>query len=146
MAKVHAEYFQCWSDAVASAPSGERPPAGTGDVKTVQLGDLIVAAFDEAARWSTSPAEVSRLATRVITHMLRHAGKTVQFSTNQTARARRRCLTNIRPLHDCVLAKRIEEKDETAVLMGKYAGSKVKLDGKNHIILLEDYILGITEK
>lgn len=95
---------------------------------------------------------------------------------------------NIRPLHDRVLAKRIEEKDKTAgglfipdtakekplealviavgngkvlesgaiqplsvkagdkVLIGKYAGSEVKLDGKDHIILREDDILGIIEK
>jgi chaperonin GroES len=94
----------------------------------------------------------------------------------------------IRPLHDRVLAKRIEEKDKTAgglfipdtakekplealviavgngkvlesgatqplsvkagdkVLIGKYAGSEVKLDGKDHIILREDDILGIIEK
>jgi chaperonin GroES len=32
------------------------------------------------------------------------------------------------------------------VLIGKYAGSEVKLDGKDHIILLEDDILGILEK
>ena len=49
---------------MASASSGERLPAGTRDVKTVHLGDLIVAAFDEAARWSTSPAEASRFATQ----------------------------------------------------------------------------------
>lgn len=95
---------------------------------------------------------------------------------------------NIRPLHDRVLAKRIEEKDKTAgglfipdtakekplealvisvgngkvlesgaiqplsvkagdkVLIGKYAGSEVKLDGKDHIILREDDILGVIEK
>jgi chaperonin GroES len=32
------------------------------------------------------------------------------------------------------------------VLIGKYAGSEVKLDGKDHIILREDDILGIIEK
>jgi len=94
----------------------------------------------------------------------------------------------IRPLHDRVLAKRIDEKDKTAgglfipdtakekplealviavgngkvlesgaiqplsvkagdkVLIGKYSGSEVKLDGKDHIILREDDILGIIEK
>ena len=93
----------------------------------------------------------------------------------------------LRPLHDRVLAKRIDEKDKTAgglfipdtakekpmealviavgngkvlesgeiqplsvkagdkVLIGKYSGSEVKLDGKDHIILREDDILGILE-
>ena len=36
----------------------------------VQLGDLVVAAFDEAARHSADPREVSRLATRAIKHLL----------------------------------------------------------------------------
>jgi chaperonin GroES len=95
---------------------------------------------------------------------------------------------NIRPLHDRVLARRIDEKDKTAgglfipdtakekplealvisvgngkvlesgeiqplsvkagdkVLIGKYSGSEVRLDGKDHIILREDDILGIIEK
>ena len=32
------------------------------------------------------------------------------------------------------------------ILIGKYSGSEVKLDGKDHIILREDDILGILEK
>ena len=32
------------------------------------------------------------------------------------------------------------------VLIGKYSGSEIKLDGKEHIILREDDILGILEK
>ena len=32
------------------------------------------------------------------------------------------------------------------VLIGKYSGSEVRLDGKDHIILREDDILGILEK
>jgi len=32
------------------------------------------------------------------------------------------------------------------VLIGKYTGSEVKLDGKDHIILREDDILGILEQ
>lgn len=32
------------------------------------------------------------------------------------------------------------------VLIGKYSGSEVKLEGKDHIILREDDILGILEK
>ena len=95
---------------------------------------------------------------------------------------------NIRPLHDRVLVRRIDEKDKTAgglfipdtakekplealviavgngkvldngktqplsvkvgdrVLIGKYSGSEVKLDGKDHIILREDDVLGILER
>ena len=41
--------------------------------KTAQLGELIVAVFDKAARYSTDPLEVSRLATKAIAHILRHA-------------------------------------------------------------------------
>jgi hypothetical protein len=35
-----------------------------------RLGDLIVAAFDEAAQFTTDPAEASQLATRAVTHIL----------------------------------------------------------------------------
>ena len=38
--------------------------------KQAKLGDLVVAAFDEAARYSTDPREVSRLATQVVLHWL----------------------------------------------------------------------------
>jgi hypothetical protein len=38
--------------------------------KTAQLGELVVAAFDEAARYSADPREVSRLATQAVVHML----------------------------------------------------------------------------
>jgi hypothetical protein len=40
---------------------------------TAQLGELVVIAFDEAARFSKDPLEVSRLATQAITNMLRRA-------------------------------------------------------------------------
>ena len=39
--------------------------------KTATLGDLVVTVFDEAAKQSGDPRQVSRLATRAITHMLR---------------------------------------------------------------------------
>ena len=42
----------------------------TDMVKTVRVGELVVAAFDEASHWSSDPMEVSRLATRVVTHVL----------------------------------------------------------------------------
>ena len=95
---------------------------------------------------------------------------------------------NIRPLHDRILAKRVQEEEKTAgglfipdtakekpleaqviavgngkvleggkvrplevkagdkVLIGKYSGSEVKLDGEEHIILREDDILAVIEK
>jgi hypothetical protein len=37
---------------------------------TVELGDLIQAVFDEAARHSTDPREVSRLATQAVAQLL----------------------------------------------------------------------------
>ena len=40
---------------------------------TAQLGDLIAAVFDEAARYSTDPKQVARLATRAVQHLLRHS-------------------------------------------------------------------------
>jgi hypothetical protein len=41
--------------------------------KTALLGELVVAAFDRAARYSTDTKEVSRLATDAVMHMLRRA-------------------------------------------------------------------------
>jgi hypothetical protein len=41
--------------------------------KTAQLGELVVAVFDEAAQYGTDPDEVSRMATRAVLHMLRRA-------------------------------------------------------------------------
>jgi chaperonin GroES len=94
----------------------------------------------------------------------------------------------IRPLHDRILAKRLQEEDKTAgglfipdtakekpleaeviavgngkvtedgklrpldvkkgdkVLIGKYSGSEVKVNGEDHIILREDDILAVIEK
>jgi hypothetical protein len=37
------------------------------------VGDIVVAAFDEAARQSNDPVEISRLATGLVAKMLRHA-------------------------------------------------------------------------
>jgi chaperonin GroES len=93
----------------------------------------------------------------------------------------------IRPLHDRVLVKRLEEKQKTAgglfipdtakvkpiearvvavgtgkilddgtvrkpgvkagdsVLIAKYSGSEVKIDGEEHLILHEDDLLGVIE-
>jgi len=46
---------------------------------TASLGDLVVAAFDKAARYSANPNRVARLATAAVTHMLRRAGKQVDY-------------------------------------------------------------------
>ena len=40
----------------------------------------------------------------------------------------------------------LEVKKGDKVLIGKYSGSEVKLDGEEHIILREDDILGVIEK
>ena len=95
---------------------------------------------------------------------------------------------NIRPLHDRIVAKRLQEEAKTAgglfipdtakekpleaeiiavgngkiledgkvrpldvkkgdkVLIGKYSGSEVKINGEEHIILREDDILAVIEK
>jgi chaperonin GroES len=92
----------------------------------------------------------------------------------------------VRPLHDRVIVKRIDEEETSSggiiipdtakekpqqgkviaagrgrqedgkvialdvkagdvVLFGKYAGTEVKLDGEEHLILREDDILGVIE-
>ena len=95
--------------------------------------------------------------------------------------------TRVRPLHDRVIVRRIEEQEERSaggiiipdtakekpqegkvvavgrgkkedgkviamdvksgdrVLFGKYAGSEIKLDGEEHLILREEDILGVVE-
>ena len=40
----------------------------------------------------------------------------------------------------------LEVKKGDKVLIGKYSGSEVKLDGEEHIILREDDILGVLDK
>ena len=52
-------------------PEEGEEPMTTHVNKTARLGDLVVTVFDEAAKKSSDPREVSRLATRAITHMLR---------------------------------------------------------------------------
>ena len=94
----------------------------------------------------------------------------------------------IRPLHDRVIVKRVEEEEKTKggiiipdsakekpiegkvvaagngklgddgkvhpldvkagdrILFSKYAGTEVKIDGEEHLILREDDILGVIEK
>jgi hypothetical protein len=45
--------------------------------KTASLGELVVAAFDKAARYSANPSKVARLATAAVVRMLRRSGKDV---------------------------------------------------------------------
>ena len=40
----------------------------------------------------------------------------------------------------------LEVKKDDRVLFGKYAGTEIKIDGVEHIIMKEDDILGIMEK
>jgi chaperonin GroES len=40
----------------------------------------------------------------------------------------------------------LDVKKDDRVLFGKYAGSEIKIDGVEHIIMKEDDILGIMEK
>jgi hypothetical protein len=42
---------------------------------TAELGELVVAAFDEAARYSQEPLEVARLATEAIALILQRAAE-----------------------------------------------------------------------
>jgi hypothetical protein len=42
---------------------------------TTSLGDVVVAAFDTAARRSDDPREVSRLATQIVRQLLRPHGR-----------------------------------------------------------------------
>jgi hypothetical protein len=57
--------------------------------QSAPLGDLVVAAFDEAAHYSTNPREVSRLATQAVRHMLRGAQRRKILMPRPTMRARR---------------------------------------------------------
>ncbi|BDV41589.1 10 kDa chaperonin [Geotalea uraniireducens] len=94
---------------------------------------------------------------------------------------------NLRPLHDRIIVKRLEEENKTAggifipetakekpqkgeviavgkgkkaedgkvtpidvkvgnkVLFGKYAGTEIKIDGQEYLIMREDDILGVME-
>jgi chaperonin GroES len=70
---------------------------------------------------------------------------------------------NVRPLQDRILVRRVEEVEKTRggiiipdsakldvkagdrILFGKYAGTEIKVDGVEHIILREDEVLGVIE-
>jgi len=49
--------------------------------ETAQVGELIEAAFDEAAQFSTDPAEVARLACAAVMRMLLRERKAVPCAT-----------------------------------------------------------------
>ena len=59
----------------------------------------------------------------------------------------------LRPLHDRVIIKRTEDgkklpldvKEGDKVLFGKYAGTEIKIDGEEHLIMKEDDIIAIVE-
>ena len=59
--------------------------------KTAQLGELVAAAFDEAARYSADPREVSRLATQAVMHLLRSRRASRSPSSPQYAKASAAC-------------------------------------------------------
>jgi chaperonin GroEL (HSP60 family) len=59
--------------------------------KTVQLGALVVAAFDNAARYSTDSRTVTHLATRALMHILQRARSTESTSTTALV---------LKPAHD----------------------------------------------
>ena len=49
---------------------GERFPSMARGHRTAQLGKLVAAAFDRAARYSEDPREVSRLAVLAVSRLL----------------------------------------------------------------------------
>jgi hypothetical protein len=55
---------------------------------TIQLGDLVLAAFDEAATYSTDPHEVSRRAAHTVNDLLRWAPRTVERIRRRATRDR----------------------------------------------------------
>ena len=61
-------------------------------IQQTALGDVVVAAFDEAARYGNNPREVSRLATQAVAHILLRQplrrGRTTAFDVIRTANHR----------------------------------------------------------
>jgi chaperonin GroES len=49
----------------------------------------------------------------------------------------------IRPLHDRVIVKRLEEVRTTA--SGIYAGQSVKVDGEELLVMREEDLMGVIE-
>ena len=44
--------------------------------KTAAFGEMVVAAFDQAARYTRDPQEMAHLATQAVAHMLRRTRRT----------------------------------------------------------------------
>jgi len=77
------------------------------------LGELVVAAFDEAARYSTDPREVSRLATQAVQHMLRRAQKrTISLSPPSRCPAEKD-VRNVQNACSLLLSQRCASHGET---------------------------------
>ena len=60
----------------------------------IRLGDLVVAAFDEAARHRDDPEEVSRLATQTVMYLLQATQRTPAPLPSQAASSERRGLAS----------------------------------------------------
>ena len=58
----------------------------TNDHRTAQLGDLVVAAFDDAACFSSDPAEVSRIATRRVIDLVRRSRRSAATLSRLSSR------------------------------------------------------------
>jgi len=58
--------------------------------RTALLGDIVAAVFDEAARYSREPLEVSLLATQAVSHLLRRPRWTPAPSLHAGMATRRR--------------------------------------------------------
>ena len=53
---------------------------------------------------------------------------------------------NVRPLQDRILVRRVEEVEKTrGGIIIPDAGTEIKVDGVEHIILREDEVLGVIE-
>jgi hypothetical protein len=97
---------------------------------SAQLGELVVAAFDEAAHYSTDPRQVSRLATQAVGDMLRRAqGR--QLLTSRPMRLRRSPLVDGGRAAITNVEKNVEEIRDAAcsLLLSKCGESERVADG-----------------
>ena len=81
--------------------------------QSAQLGELVVAAFDEAAHYSTDPREVSRLATQAVEHMLRRAQKRTIALSPPSSWPAEKDVRNIRNACSLLLSQRCASHGET---------------------------------
>ena len=80
---------------------------------TIQLGELIVAIYDEAGRFGGDRKEISLLATRAVKHLVRCSR--ISRELERAAWFRRTRIMRIRLLHDQVLAKCSKAPGEASV-------------------------------